>query len=84
MIRINYPKHPYMLQVNLACLTCLKRFHSADIFQLPFSSERETITRCSCSCHPITAALLCSHDMLITWDGEDLSEIQAVDFSPSS
>lgn len=81
--RINYPKQLHVLQVYHACLTCLKIFHSADILQLLFSSQRETITTRSCSCHTITSALLCPHDLPITRAGEDLGEIWGTDFSPS-
>lgn len=78
--RINYPKHPSILQVYHACLTCLKRFHSVDILQLLFSSQRETITICSCSCHPITSVSFCPLDLLIIGAGEGLSETLGTDF----
>lgn len=78
-----YPQHPHKLQVYDAYLTCLKRFHSADILQLLFSSQNQTITICLCSCHPISSVLLCPCDLLITWAGEDLGEIWGVYFSPN-
>lgn len=82
--RINYPKHPHMLQVYHACLTCLKRFHSADILQLLFFiSKRKNDNMLMFLPFNYFCFALPPHDSLIKWAGEDLGEIWGVDFSPS-